>query len=230
MRYYFVNIYIRKDLLCYYLENPINFDITNSLNLVMKKYNNLIHKSTKHTPFEVFYSSSEDLFNEVKNNSYNYFEFTRKLEYNFKVEENCLLNNNFIIVKQKNKFGNYYLIKNKIKKNKSLYIICVKIMSILGGGNYIIEILNDYNDYKLYKGEKYEAPLNLLKKCDKDTFDNIVKLNEIDKNSYVNILNTEEDENLSEISSENEVENTSKFNNTEKYLKKEDIFERRNSI
>ena len=46
---------IRKDLLFYYLENPTNFDIKNSLNLVMKKYNNLIHKSTKHTSFEIFY-------------------------------------------------------------------------------------------------------------------------------------------------------------------------------
>ena len=64
---------LRKDLLCYYLENPKISIINNSLNLVMKKYNNLIHKSTKHTSFEIFYSSSEDLYKEVKNICYNYF-------------------------------------------------------------------------------------------------------------------------------------------------------------
>ena len=44
--------------------------------------------------------------------------------------------NNFIKVNQKNKLGYYYLIKNQVKKNKSLYKICTKIYQVLGGGNY----------------------------------------------------------------------------------------------
>ena len=41
---------------------------------------------------------------------------SRNLSYNFNINEHCLLYNNFLIVKQENKFGNYYLIKNNIKK------------------------------------------------------------------------------------------------------------------
>ena len=65
--------------------------------------------------------------------------------------------NNFIKVNQKNKLGYYYLIKNQVKKNKSLYKICTKIYQVLGGGNYIIEILDDYKDYQLLKDDKYEV-------------------------------------------------------------------------
>ena len=59
---------IRKDLLPYYIENPIDFVISISLNKVMKKYNNLVHKSTEYTPYEIFYSNSAELYNDVKEN------------------------------------------------------------------------------------------------------------------------------------------------------------------
>ena len=81
---------IRKDLLAYYIENPTDFVISISLNKVMKKYNNLVHKSTKHTSYEILYSNSIDLYNEVKSNCIKYFENNRKLDYNFKVGEYCL--------------------------------------------------------------------------------------------------------------------------------------------
>ena len=95
---------IRKDLLAYYIEYPSDFNISISSNKFMKKYNNLVHKSTQHTPYEIFYSNSADLFNEVKNNCIKYFENNRKLGYNFVVGENCLLVNNFIKVNQKINF------------------------------------------------------------------------------------------------------------------------------
>ena len=31
----------------------------------MNNYNNTIHKATKHTPYEVFYSNNQNLFNEI---------------------------------------------------------------------------------------------------------------------------------------------------------------------
>ena len=106
------------------------------------------------------------VFNEVKENCIKYFQNNRKLDYNFEIGEQCLLGNNFLKVNQKNKLGYYYIIKNKVKKNKSLYKICVKICIGLGGGNYIIEKLYDYKDYKLLKNDKYEVSMNLLRKCD----------------------------------------------------------------
>ena len=60
------------------------------------------------------------------------------------------------------------MVKNQIKKNKSLYKICIKIYQVLGGGNYIIEMLDDYKDYQLLKDDKYEVSINLLRKCDNE--------------------------------------------------------------
>jgi len=80
----------------------------------MKIYSNTIHSTTKHTPNEVFYFNSKDLYNDVKNNTIERFKYIRNLSYNFCNNENCLLYNNLLIVKQANKFGNYYLIKNNI--------------------------------------------------------------------------------------------------------------------
>jgi len=82
----------------------------------MKTYNNTIYSTTKHTQNEVFYSNSKDLYNDVKSNTIERFKYIRNLSYIFNINENCLLYNNFLIVKQANKFGNYYLIKNYIKK------------------------------------------------------------------------------------------------------------------
>ena len=50
-------------MLAVYITNPNEFDIKNALLKVMKTYNNTIHSTTKHTPNEVFYSNSKDLFN-----------------------------------------------------------------------------------------------------------------------------------------------------------------------
>ena len=54
---------MRKSLLAVYITNPNEFNIKNALIKVMIIYNNNIHSTTKHTPNEVFYSNSKDLFN-----------------------------------------------------------------------------------------------------------------------------------------------------------------------
>ena len=61
--------------------------------------------------------------------------------------------NNFSLVKQKNKYWFFYLIKNEERKNKSFYKICVEVINILEGGNFIIKILNDYKDFNLRKDD-----------------------------------------------------------------------------
>ena len=112
---------IRKALLSKFVSDPNNFNLEESLNEVMINYNKCIHSTTNHTPNVVFYSTSSDLYNEVIKNTLDRFNNIRKLGYNFAVNEKCLLSSNFIKTNQKNKEGFYYLIKNKVKKNKTFY-------------------------------------------------------------------------------------------------------------
>ena len=170
----------------------------------MVTYNNLIHKNTKHTPNEVFYSNSQDLLNEVKNNKIENFKYIMNFDYNFEFNENSFLKNNFIIVNQRDKNDNLYMVKNKNKKINLFYKICCKINEVLGGGNYLIEILNNYKDYNIYAGNKFNISIDLLKKCDIVTFGNIMKLNNLDKISYLSIINNEYESKLSESGEEEE--------------------------
>ena len=170
----------------------------------MVTYNNLIHKNSKHTPNEVFYQNSQDLLNEVKNNKIENFKYIMNFDYNFEFNENSFLKNNFIIVNQRDKNDNLYMVKNKNKKINLFYKICCKINEVLGGGNYLIEILNNYKDYNIYAGNKFNISIDLLKKCDIVTFGNIMKLNNLDKISYLSIINNEYESKLSESGEEEE--------------------------
>jgi len=44
----------------------------------MNTYNNTIHNTTKHIPFEVFYSNNNDLFSEVYNNTIQCYNKSQK--------------------------------------------------------------------------------------------------------------------------------------------------------
>ena len=85
--------------------------------------------------------------------------FLENLEYNFNENENYLLKNNFWIMKQKDKYGNYFLTKNKVKKDKSFYKLYTEINRVIGDGNYIIKILFNYRDYNIFKGNRYNVSL-----------------------------------------------------------------------
>ena len=82
---------IRKSLLCKYIEKPSNFNIEKEIKKVMHIYNNIVHKSTNHTPNEVFYSQSQALYDEVKANCIKSFKYLENLEYNFSANDKCLL-------------------------------------------------------------------------------------------------------------------------------------------
>ena len=69
-----------------------------------------------------------------------------------------------------------------------------------------------------------------LKKCDNETFDNIIKINKLDNKSYIKTINNEIDENLSDSSSFNEDDSLLASNISKEILRKEDIYERRNSF
>ena len=53
-----IHITIRKALINKFLEDQNNFDIETELPLIMNTYNNTIHNTTKHTPYEIFYSNN----------------------------------------------------------------------------------------------------------------------------------------------------------------------------
>ena len=77
------------------------------------------------------------------------------------------------MIKKKSDKGKKYLIKNKIKKNKSFFKICATICNYLENGLY--EIIIEKN-YKLYNLNKYDICVvknDLLKKIQEDVWDNI---------------------------------------------------------
>ena len=90
---------IKDSLYCIYADNPEDFDIKDSLDIVIKKYNNHIHSSTKYTPNQIFYSEDEKLLKEVLENIKNSFKSRGSLEQNFKEKEKCLLIKKFKIKK-----------------------------------------------------------------------------------------------------------------------------------
>ena len=96
-------------------------------NNVLFDYNNTVHSSTGFKPIEIFYSTSEKLYEEVFNNTLDSFKYINTDSTIFKHFEKVLLSSNFIINKTKsnNKFKK--LIFNKVKKKKTYIKLCVSI-------------------------------------------------------------------------------------------------------
>ena len=105
--------------------------------------------------------------------------------------------NNFLIVEQKDKYRYYFLTNNKDKRGKSFYKLSAKIVSVLGNGNYIIEILCNYRDYNLFKGNRFNDS-KLSKKCYDAKFKNIIFLNSIENTSYKNLIDNEKENKISD--------------------------------
>ena len=85
--------------------------------------------------------------------------------------------NNIIITSIK--FKDKYLIieKNKIKKNKSFIKIIVEIKENLGGGLYLIKIIQNTLNINLKKNQCYVVNFNLLRKCDENIINKIFNYN-----------------------------------------------------
>ena len=56
--------------------------------------------------------------------------------------------------------------KNKVRKNKSFIKIIGEIIKDLGGGYYLIKILQNYDYYELKENEVYAIPFNFIRKCE----------------------------------------------------------------
>ena len=135
----FINRTIKNLLICKYLENTKNFDLVNSLKIVINVINNSKHRTTKNIPKDKFYSNDEELFKIVKFNTINSFKNYKSELIELKENDNIVIFNNFDkIYRKKDKL--YILEKSKIKKKNCLFDICGTIINRINlfntGKNY----------------------------------------------------------------------------------------------
>ena len=190
----------------------------------MIRYNHTKHKTTKFTPNEIFYKTSEEFYKIIYNNTFDYYEKNNKSSSLFQINEKCLMINNFVKLKNKTKEGYLFLMKNKVKRNKSFVKICVEIIEYINGGNYIIKIIGDYNYYNLLNDEKYAVPNKMLIKCDISVWNNYFKYINNQKNLLAPIENKKENGaselSDSDIDSSSSVEEENLTNISEYNIKK----------
>ena len=70
------------------------------IDVVLKKYNNHIHSTTKYSPNIRFYSENDKLNEEVLKNIKTSFKILGNTNINFNDNERCLLSTNFKIKKK----------------------------------------------------------------------------------------------------------------------------------
>ena len=201
---------IRNSLVVKYIENQKDFNLENSLQIVVNQYNRTQHTVTKYQPNEVFYSNDIDLFKKVYNNIMDYYNKKQEYSFSYSLNDKCLLYNN--IIKTNKKIKNIYLLeKNNVKKNKSFFKICVKIEENLNGGLYIIKIIGNYDFTNLKNNELYCVNFNLLLSCDKEIWEQLYIYNTSNSplpDDNKDIINTSN----SEDSDEDKIENEIKYN------------------
>ena len=165
---------IKDTLCCIHNDDPENFDIKDQLEIVIKKYNNHIHSSTKFSPNSIFYSTNESLFKQVLANIKKSFRDRGNEVQNFEENEKCLLNKKFKIKKKGNNKKVGVLVFDKIKKKNLYGKINVTIIN-KSGTNYKIRIAKDYEDYNLFENDVYLAEYKLLSKCKEDVWLKLLK-------------------------------------------------------
>ena len=180
-----------KDLIySIYADNKKQEDLKEYLDIALKKYNNHIHSATRYKPNEIFYSNSDELFNEVLSNIKNSFKNITGEFKNFEDKEKCLLNGKFKIHKKYNGKEPGILLFDK-PKNKKVY---TKINVIIQESNittYKIMIVKDYLNFNLKKNDIYYVNYKLLFKCNNEAWqknlsdDNLSYDNIIDNNNYI---------------------------------------------
>ena len=153
---------IKTGLILRKLDRNKNFDLKEALEDTVKSYNDTIHSVTKATPLEVFWSTNKKFIKSIKNNIINYYDKRSKNTFQYELDDKILISTNIIVKKMKK--DNYTLIeKNKVKNDKSLYIIRAVIVKILSAGIYDVLISEDYKDYNLKKDELCRISSELFK-------------------------------------------------------------------
>ena len=120
--------------------------------------------------------------------------------------------NNFIISKQKFSDGIYYLIKNKVKNKKTFIKICVIIVQICNGGNYVVKIKGNYEAFNLKNNEKYYVSYKMLIKCEENIWNDYNKFINNDNITNINNNSNEESSLNSNSDKDNLSENEDLFN------------------
>ena len=69
----------------------IIFYLRQSIDIIIKKYNNHILRTTKYTPNQIFCSKDEELYNKILENIKSLFKSIWSENQNFQVKEKCLL-------------------------------------------------------------------------------------------------------------------------------------------
>ena len=82
-----------------YFDDENDYDLKESLDIVLKMYNNHKHTSTKFTPNELYFTKDYKIFEEAKNNIKNSFKYIGKLFNLFNIKDLVLVNPKFIIKK-----------------------------------------------------------------------------------------------------------------------------------
>ena len=187
---------IKDYLYSIYSDDKDNFDLRRSVDIVVKKYNNHKHRTTKYTPNQIFYSSDEALYSEVLENMKKLFKSIGSENANFKVKEKCLLKCKFIIKKACKENNDGVMIYNKVK-NKINYRKLNVIIVSKNGSNYRIKISKNYPDYKLKKDDIYLVDYKLLNKCSSAAWDKLLKESK-ENNNIVSDESFESNESIGE--------------------------------
>ena len=139
---------IKTSLLIKKLENNNNFNIEKSLEDINKEYNKTIHNVTKASPYEIFFSTNDKYFKNIKQNIINYYKKKDKILLDIDLEDKVLINSNILI--KRNKKENLIIVeKNKVKTNSNIYTILGEVIKIHDSGVYDILITKDYKDDNL---------------------------------------------------------------------------------
>ena len=165
---------VKDSLYSLYCDNIESFDIIKALDIVIKKYNNHVHSTTKFTPNQIFFSNDENLFKKVLENMKASFKRINSDNINFKNNEKCLLKTKFKIKKFFKESGAGVLVYDKIKNKNKYQKLNVTILE-KSGTNYKIKIANNYSEFGFKKGDIYIVDYKLLNKCSLKVWKNILK-------------------------------------------------------
>ena len=75
---------MKDSLYSLYCDDIKSFDIIKALDIVIKKYNNHFHSTTKFPPNQIFFSNDENLFKKVLENMKNSFKNINSENNNFR--------------------------------------------------------------------------------------------------------------------------------------------------
>ena len=201
---------IKDYLYSIYSDDNENFDLKQCIDIVIKKYNNHKHRSTKYTPNEIFYSKDEELYSKVLDNIKSIFNSFKYENANFKENEKCLLKCKFIIKKFFKEKKDGVLTVDKVKKKIGYRKLNVIVLGKCGS-NYRIKISKNYPDYKFKKDDICLVDYKLLNKCSSQAWNKL--LNETKNNDDIpSDESFESNESISEEEVNYIQENKNEFN------------------